>query len=98
MPIRSLRQTLAELHDQLEAASSIDGDDRDALKQAMRDIAHSLDKNASPSATTAEARATSSEGGALDRLESLVEDFEADHPLLSKQLAALAASLRNIGF
>ncbi|MCB9917786.1 MAG: DUF4404 family protein [Planctomycetes bacterium] len=96
MPIRSLRQTLAELHDQLEAASSIDGEDRDALKQAMRDIAHSLDKSAPPSADAAEA--ASSEGGALDRLESLVEDFEADHPLLSKQLAALAASLRNIGF
>ena len=109
MPIRKLRETLEQLHKQLESADQLDAEERAQLRATMQEIQATLagdTPNAANAPANADAdadaetnaNANADEHSPLDRLRDLVEHFEGDHPTLSRRLAELVNSMHNLGF
>jgi hypothetical protein len=84
MTTQDLRALLAELHEQLKSAPSLDPESRGLLTAVARDIDHAL-KNDDASAVAAEP------------VESLAVRFEADHPSLAGVLRQIMDTLGKAG-
>lgn len=88
MPERKLRETLEELHRELDRAESVTAADRASLARVADDIRALLD------------RAGGKEDDHEPLAEALVdatERFEADHPKLTAAINRVATALSNLG-
>lgn len=81
----NLRQLLAQVHERLGHASSIDTEGRKLLTTVMHDIERILARQQSRAAPTG------------PRVEALAVKFEADHPALAEVLRQLADTLGRAG-
>jgi hypothetical protein len=84
MSSQDLRALLAELHERLRAARSLDPESRGLLTTVARDIEHAL-KNDDASAVEAQP------------VEALAVRFEADHPSLAGVLRQIMDTLGKAG-
>ena len=89
----SLRELLAQLHEQLGASGrEVDADSRRLLVTLMQDIERTLE---APARTGKEPSATAARHS--PRLESLAVRFEAGHPALAEALRELIDALVKAG-
>ena len=87
-----LRETLAELHGQLEEAEPLDAGLREELRRAVADIQAHLGSGAD--ATSEEAAG----GGSLaSRLSEIVERFEGNHPRIAESVNRVILGLAELG-
>jgi len=84
MSDEDLRELLAQLHQRLGHAESLDGESRKLLTTVARDIESTL----APSGAAATAPA---------RLESLAVRFETDHPAIAEVLREIVDTLGRAG-
>jgi hypothetical protein len=84
MADRELDDLLAQLHERLRAAASVDAEDRRRLTMALREIEAVLGERAGPPP-----------GG--HGLQAFAVKFEADHPTLADSLRRLADALGKAG-
>ena len=84
MSSQDLRALLAELHERLRSARSLDAESRGLLTTVARDIERAL-KNDDPDAVAAEP------------VEALAVRFEADHPSLAGVLRQIMDTLGKAG-
>ena len=84
MSSQDLRALLAELHERLRSARSLDPESRDLLTTVAHDIEHAL-KHDDASAVAAEP------------VEALAVRFEADHPSLAGVLRQIMDTLGKAG-
>ncbi len=93
MPERSreLRETLAQLHEQLEAADLADAAARARLREAMDEIRAAL--------AHAERRGEAPElqRSLRDRLSDAAQHFEGEHPALTDALSRVINALSALG-
>ena len=80
-----LKQTLDELHAQLESARELDADEREQLKQAMIEIQQSLDSSDVKSHDLAH------------QLAKQLERFSEAHPRLVQAAGQVADTLSQMG-
>ena len=85
MSDENLRQLLAQVHERLGQAGSVDPQSREMLRTVMHDIEHALGGSGPAAAAPG------------DRLESLAVRFEADHPQLAEVLREIIDSLGKAG-
>jgi len=91
-PHESLQQSLARLHAELGAASRVDPQSRQLLRELLADIERILQEGSAdqkPSARRVER--------SVPRLEALAIEFEADHPALAGSLRQLVDLLGRAG-
>lgn len=81
-----LRQTLEQLHEELEQADSLDPGSRELLREVMGDIREALDRPQ-----------TSESASLLDRLREATGEFEESHPRLTAAVGRVADALSNLG-
>lgn len=86
MPERRLRETLQQLHEELDRAESVEPEDRALLKDLMDDIHQTLEK--------AEGGAMEGHQSLLDRLRNAAADFEEAHPDLTLALHRVIDAFR----
>jgi hypothetical protein len=79
-----LRRTLEQLHDELAAADTGDAGLREHLRVLQREIRDALARGTPPDSLRA-------------RLEALVVQFEASHPIVARRLAAVIDTLAFYG-
>lgn len=80
-----LRQLLAQVHERLRNASSLDASAREMLTTVMHDIEKAL-SGEDPAAASA-----------APRLESIAVRFEAEHPAIAETLRRLVDTLGKAG-
>jgi hypothetical protein len=88
MSEESLRELLAQVHERLRQAGSVDQDSRAMLATVMRDIERALNRGTP---------ATAAKTGAVPRVEALAVQLEADHPALGQALRQLIDLLVKAG-
>lgn len=81
-----LRQTLAELHQELSTVELRDPEVRRALERALGDISSSLEQGQRPA-----------DAGAPAQLRAAARQFEVDHPALASTLEGLVDALARMG-
>lgn len=86
MPERRLRETLKQLHEELDSTQSVASEDRALLKDLMEDIQRTLEK---PEEGTAERHQS-----LTDRLREASGDFEEAHPSLTLALRRVLDAFR----
>lgn len=86
MSSRDIKTTLAELHDELERAPSLDEDLRALLEEVDRDIHNLLEADQPDDAD-----------GLRDRVEALAADFRAQHPTTETFFRELVNALGRMG-
>jgi hypothetical protein len=86
-----LRQTLTELHDQLESADAIEPELRAPLRSVMEDILALLDTPDSEEAHAERHRSI------VGRLSEMALRFETSHPTVAGTLNQLTHMLSNMG-
>jgi ElaB/YqjD/DUF883 family membrane-anchored ribosome-binding protein len=93
MPKQHLRETLQELHEELESTDSVDKENRELLRELMQDIRHLLEKSGEPS--SAEQTSWQERHRSLqDRLRHSAQDFEESHPSLTMALRRVIDALQ----
>jgi hypothetical protein len=100
MAEESLRELLARLHEQLGARGrSLDGESRQLLTTAMRDIERALDRadRGMDKADDALDEVSAAAAAHSPRLESLAVRFEAGHPAIAEALRELIDALVKAG-
>ncbi len=85
MANEDLRRLLAEVHERLRTASSLDAKARELLITVMRDIERALSRKGAGTAA------------AGPRLESLAVQFQAEHPAMAETLRRLVDTLGKAG-
>ncbi len=90
--IEELRDTLAQLHEQLESGDPAQGETRDLLQEALGEIQGALDR-----AGTGEQPSSDDDLTLRDRLSRMTEDFEEEHPKLAAAIGRVADALSNLG-
>ncbi len=88
MEKEELQRLIAQLHERLNSADTVDEQSRVLLQKLTRDIQNMATGEAAPSD---ERESTTSQ------LEAVALKFEADHPKLSMALGELADALGKIG-
>jgi hypothetical protein len=86
MSERRLRETLQQLHEELDRTESVGAEERALLKDLMADIQHTLEK---PEEGTAERHQSLNE-----RLREAAGDFEEAHPSLTLALRRVVDAFR----
>jgi len=86
MPERRLRETLQQLHEELDHTASIGSEERALLKDLMQDIQRTLEQ---PEEGTAERHQSLN-----DRLREAAEGFEEAHPSLTLALRRVIDAFR----
>jgi hypothetical protein len=86
-----LRQTLSELHEELESSGSIDPGLREPLRQVLQDILAALDRSDAGEASPEAA------GSLAERLQEMALGFETEHPTLAGTLNRLTHALSSMG-
>jgi len=84
-----LRETLAELHGQLEEAEPLDAGLREQLRRAVADIQAHL--GSTPEGGAAES------GSFGSRLSEIVERFEGNHPRIAESVNRVIHGLAELG-
>ncbi|UCE86887.1 MAG: DUF4404 family protein [Deltaproteobacteria bacterium] len=89
--IRELKETLAQLHEQLEVAGAVDADARERLREALDEIQTILDR--------AEDKAVEPDLDQSfgDRLSEMTHHFEEEHPALTAALSRVINALSAMG-
>ncbi len=96
MENKQLLQTLENLHQQLQSASSVDTATRETLQKLAADIGRLSEARS----TDADATEAGSPGPSVPLAEELHEQllkFEVDHPQLTHAINQVAAALANLG-
>jgi hypothetical protein len=96
MPRDKLHQSLDELHQQLEAAGRLDAAARQHLQSVMQDIREVLERSTDSGPDLAGATTEEHRSGMIDRLRDWKEQFEGEHPTLTKTVVELIETLRRI--
>jgi hypothetical protein len=86
-----LRQTLTELHRELESSSSVGPELRGPLRALLRDIQTVLDRSESESGPSQH------EPSLAERIQELALEFETEHPTLAGTLNRLTHALSSMG-
>ncbi|MBW2713464.1 MAG: DUF4404 family protein [Deltaproteobacteria bacterium] len=92
--INELRDTLAQLHEQLENDAPVDAQARALLQKTMGEISEALER-VDPESDAAPSE--DGEAGLLDHLSQMAEDFEESHPAISAAVGRVATALSNLG-
>lgn len=92
---QDLRATLTELHDQLEAAESIDSESMAMLRQALADIEQALSRR--PGSSEASPLEMQAQRSLVRRLTDAARGFEATHPTLSGAIGGVVDALAQMG-
>ena len=87
MTDETLRQLLADVHERLSSASSVDSETQELLATVMRDIEGALGKRASGASMQP----------SQPRLEALAVRFEAEHPSTAQLLRQIGELLSQAG-
>ena len=90
-----LRQTLDDLHSELESAASVDAESRQRLRAAMERIQRVLDSSPGGDSDAADADASASGIGA--ELREALARFEASHPRIARAVESLLDTLGQSG-
>lgn len=85
-----LRQTLADLHQELATADAKDPEVRDMLVRTLRDISHQLTADLGGPPPPADAEP-------VELLRAAARQFEVDHPALASTLESLVDALARMG-
>ena len=89
-----LQQTLAQVHNELADAQSVDDDTRQLLTTLTNDIQRLLEKDQTePSSPDSD----DADGPLSSQVRSLMLQFETDHPKLTSALNQVADGLANLG-
>jgi uncharacterized protein DUF4404 len=80
-----LRRLLAQLHERLHGASTVDDESRRLLSSAARDIERALERREQHPTDT------------RSRLRELAAQFEADHPALAEAVREVVDTLGKAG-
>lgn len=84
------RETLSQIHSELERANSVDDESRKILVELLHDIERILTADANLDRTQ-------EAGGVLGQLKKSVEHFEDSHPFLASLIGRIADGLSNMG-
>ncbi len=87
--VQELRETLEELHRQLESTTAVDSELSEPLQRVMGDIREVLDSGGELGGATHRTLA--------DRLSDLALEFEGSHPTLAGTINQLTHVLSNLG-
>jgi vacuolar-type H+-ATPase catalytic subunit A/Vma1 len=92
MPERSekLRTTLADLHQQLAQAGSLDADSRALLQEALREILDTLESSPSGAGLPGES-------SLIERLRDAGRRVEGEHPKLAAVVERLLDTIASLG-
>jgi len=93
MPERSekLRTTLADLHQQLAEAGSLDAESRALLQGALREILDALESSSSGAGLRAQSSSV------IERLRDVGRRVEGEHPKLAAVVERLLDTLASLG-
>jgi chromosome segregation ATPase len=83
-----LRETLAELHRELDRTEAVDEQARAELAAVARDIQGLLDRSE---------RTREEHASLLERLAQAMQRFEEEHPSLTEAIGRVAGALSNLG-
>ena len=89
---RLLKEVLDELHVELAGHPALDAVTRDALRKVVGEIALALEEGA-----TEKAPDSTKSLGLSSRVQSFVDEFELQHPQLTKTLSTIAERLADMG-
>ncbi len=89
MPRTHLRETLEELHQELESTEQVDPEARELLEEVLSDIREVLQRADHPSGEE--------HGSLVDRLADATQRFEEDFPSLTAAVNRVATALSNLG-
>lgn len=93
--MEKLKQTLVELHEELNAApEKIDAETQALLKQLSSDIDQLFRDVSQPAQAAIE---PAEKEGMIDRLMHLTDEFEESHPQLAEIIGRVASALSRIG-
>lgn len=98
-----LRETLAQLHQQLAKARPLEADVETRLRKAVEEIQEALESQSAPSGSDQSASDQPSgerphdEPSLVDRLRESAEHFEHSHPTISGTLGRLVDVLAQLG-
>lgn len=95
MPRDKLHQSLNDLHRQLESTGPVDAEARAHLQTLMQEIRDVLDQSAD-SAPDAGATSEQHRSGMIERLRDWKEQFEGEHPTLTKTVVDMIETLRGL--
>lgn len=90
MDAQKFRQTLTEIHNELDHATSVDNESRRLLIEVLHDIERLL-------AGENRQEDHPEYSGMLGRLRKSVEQFEESHPFLAGLVGRMADGLSNMG-
>lgn len=93
--LQNLRETLAELHRQLEAAQSLDADSQVMLRQVTADIEQALARGGGAGQSLE--RESGRRGSLAGRLADATRGFESTHPMLSGAIGSVVDALAQMG-
>jgi hypothetical protein len=83
----NLRETLARLHDELDAAGAIDGELRSELERALVEIREVVER----------AHPVEESNPLGERLETVALQFEQSHPVLAQAIGRVVNALAAMG-
>lgn len=89
MEKQTLRETLQQLHDELEETPQVDDNIRELLHNVMQDIQDVLEAQAG--------QPTTQQQSLVDRLEEATTHFEVSHPRLTATVGRLINALSSMG-
>lgn len=89
MEKHTLRETLQQLHEELEEGPKVDDNVRELLRSVMQDIQHLLDEEGGQS--------TSHHRSLVGRIEEATTYFEASHPNLTAAAGRVIDALSSMG-
>lgn len=87
MERRRLRETLEELHGELERSDSLDAESRALLEEVMGDIHEALERSGGDPDNPS----------LIDRLREAAHQFEESHPTVTAAVGRVADALSNLG-
>ena len=89
MEKQALRETLQQLHEELEATPKVDDTTRELLRSVMQDIQHVLDAEGG--------QATPQHRSLIGRIEAATTYFETSHPNLTAAAQRVIDALSSMG-
>ena len=89
MPPERLRQTLEELHRELEEVEAVDDRSRELMGEVLEDIRGVLERSGGG--------VPGEQPGLIDRLREATYDFEESHPQLAAAADRVMNALANLG-
>ena len=92
-----LRQTLSELHHELDGVSTADPEVRALLLRTLGDIAERLEAQERETALAVPTSSSLASVETVDMLRASARQFEVDHPTLATSIQSLVDALARMG-